>query len=353
MYGWIIKSLFLLKEGFYLACKFSLFLSCDIYEKRTRDTDRWVCSDDTSEYESECKSFETTWPKYKECDKYDDNCKRSEKGTTQSIMDGFIDELTEWEFFHGTILEIWSDSIHNYDSVIDRVAKDCQHRSDKKCIYLKFRKKVWSDDIESKSDHYIMNEGYSGYNREWIWCHTSNRSTKSILDIERDGKYCKSESDISRFFDICTKWCPDIDISSLFYGCILYFWELHSECLHKCCFRLFYCFYISSFLVYSCFDDETISSRYSVYERIGDNVFFFCWEAYFRCFDDTCFCFCYDFICCYSSDLVLYLDSTSHIDTQIEFHDKWENDGYYEKSNCNCIKCKSIFCKRKHRKEGL
>jgi hypothetical protein len=80
--------------------------------------------------------------------------------------------------------EIGPYSIHNDDSIIDRVAEDRQHRCDEECIDLELREKVRSHNIETKCDHDIMSERDPCHNSKWPRCHTSDRSTKRILDIE-------------------------------------------------------------------------------------------------------------------------------------------------------------------------
>jgi hypothetical protein len=151
-------------------------------------------------------------------------------------VDGFVDNFREMKFLIEWFMESWSDTIHDDYGIIDRVSEYREHCREEKSIDLKLRKKVRCDDIESKCNYDIMSEWYSCDKRKWPACHSLDGSSKCILYIERYSDNRKSKGDVCRFFDICTEWFTDINISWLFDFFIRFPCEICRELCDECCF---------------------------------------------------------------------------------------------------------------------
>ncbi len=211
----------------------NLFLPRDVDEQRWCYTDRRICTDDRTEEECEGESLQTLGAEEKHRENDDKYRKRREEWASHRIMDRLINHLGEGEFSIRPFSESRSDTIHDDDGIIDRVAQNSEESGEEEGVDLELRKEEWRNHIESESNQNIVDEWDSCHECEWPARNPLDRSSKCILNIEwyhDDGEW---EGSIGRFFDIVTKGFPDIHIARLWNFCSLEGRELGTQFLHK------------------------------------------------------------------------------------------------------------------------
>lgn len=119
-----------------------LFLLRDIDEQWRGDTDRRVGSDNRTEEECEGESLQTLRTEEEHRENDDEDRERGEYRSTHCIVDRLINHLIKVELLIHRFMKRRTNTIHDDDGIIDRVAENREHCREEECIDLELREEV-------------------------------------------------------------------------------------------------------------------------------------------------------------------------------------------------------------------
>jgi len=137
-----------------------------------------------------------------------------------ATYNGRIDYDSKTFFLIFRQTKIRTDPIHYDDGIIDGISENGEHRGNKKGVDFKFREKRRCDDIETENDNEVLKKRDRRYGSEREARKSFDGTAERVGDIERNGDDDECESHIRGFFDIIPERFSDVDVSghSHFHG---------------------------------------------------------------------------------------------------------------------------------------